>query len=129
MLVYKALDIFFFVFHAIFTGFCTFGWIWKKTRKLNFILLFLTGISWLLVGPLCGYGIGYCPFTDWHWQAKIKLGYTDFPRSYVKFFFDSLTGLDLNAFAVDAAVAFLFAAAFMLSLILNIRDIVRTRRH
>jgi hypothetical protein len=129
MFFYHVLDVFFFVFHAIFTSFCTLGWIWRKTRKLNLIFLLLTGFSWFFIGTVCGYGLGYCPFTDWHWQVKMKLGYTEIPRSYIKFFLDTLTGLDFDAFVVDTVVAFVFAAALIISIILNIRDIIKRKQH
>jgi hypothetical protein len=129
MCFYRVLDVFFFLFHALFTGFCTLGWIWRKTRKANLVLLLITGISWLFIGPLCGYGLGYCPFTDWHWQVKIKLGYTSIPRSYIKFFLDTLTGLDFDALCVDIVVALVFASALIISLMLNIRDFVKRRKH
>ena len=119
------LDKFFFVFHALFTLFCMLGWIWKATRKLNLLLLLLTGFSWFGLGVF--YGWGYCPLTDWHWQVHSALGYTDFPRSYIKFFLDEVTGLDWNATFVDTVVAVCFAAALAASSCLNIWDYLKKK--
>ena len=128
MCIYQFLDIFFIVFHTLYTLFCTFGWIWKKTRKLNLILLLLTTASWFGLGYFCGYGIGYCVCTDWHWQVKLKLGHTNIPRSYIKYLADLLTGLDFDAALVDTVVAVMYALAMIFSIALNIRDFILKRR-
>jgi len=67
MLLYRLLDYFFLVFHLGIVIFNLFGWIWPKTRKANLILLLLTAASWFGLGLI--YGIGFCPFTEWHWQV------------------------------------------------------------
>jgi hypothetical protein len=105
--------------------FILFGWIWRKTRIANFIVILLTAFSWTVLG--IWYGFGYCPSTDWHWQVRMKLGYTDMPTTYTKFLIDSLTGLDTNETLVDVfAVLFLLLALFA-STYTNVRD-WRTRR-
>ena len=65
--MYKFLDIFFIVFHTSLIFFNLFGWIWKYTRRANLVALLLTGGSWFILGLY--YGIGYCPFTEWHWEV------------------------------------------------------------
>ncbi|MCB0386852.1 MAG: DUF2784 family protein, partial [Bdellovibrionales bacterium] len=50
MLVYKFLDQFFIYFHLLLTLFNTFGWAWKKTRKVHLLTVGLTGFSWLILG-------------------------------------------------------------------------------
>src|SRR5665811_299369 len=78
---YRILDIFFLIFHTFLIFFNLFGWIWKRTRKLNLITLSLTGASWLFLGLSVG-TLGYCPLTDWHFKILEKLGKTDLPYSY-----------------------------------------------
>jgi len=114
------LDKFFIVFHTLFALFNLLGWIWRKTRKLNLILLLITAFSWGILG--IWYGFGYCPFTDWHWQVRERIGYHDMPASYVKFLLDTITGLDLDPLFVDIFTGSAFGLALILSLYLNIRD-------
>ena len=115
------LNIFFFVFHTCIILFIVFGWIWKKTRLANLILIVFTAFSWFFLG--IWYGFGYCPCTDWHWQVRMKLGLHDTSTSYLEFLVEKLTGLDVSRALVDIfAVAFLIAA-LCLSIGLNIRDL------
>ncbi len=118
--MYVFLDKFFFVFHSMLIVLILFGWIWRKTRVINFIVVLLTALSWTVLG--IWYGFGFCPCTDWHWQVREKLGYFDMPSSYTKFLIDSLTGLDVNEKLVDIlAVSFLVLALFF-SVFTNVRD-------
>jgi hypothetical protein len=114
------LDKFFIVFHSLFALFNLFGWIWKKTRKINLFLLSLTLFSWLILG--IWYGIGYCPLTDLHWNIRYKLGLYDMPGSYIKFLLDIITGLDWDERLVDVGTGLVFSIAFILSIILNVLD-------
>ena len=126
MILYQLLDKFFFVFHSFVILFNLFGWIWRKTRRWNLALILLTAGSWTLLG--IRYGFGYCPCTDWHWQVRIKLGLVDLPHSYLKFLFDTLTGLDIRPGLMDTMAFSGLGAAFVLSLILNVRDRQKKRR-
>ncbi len=96
----KFLDIFFTVFHSLLVLFILFGWIWKKTRRLNLICILLTAASWLFLGIF--YGLGYCPLTDWHFNILRRLGYSDLPNSYLSFLFTRLTGMQIDQNLVDA---------------------------
>jgi len=119
--MFAFLNIFFFVFHTCIVLFIIFGWIWKKTRLANLVLILLTTFSWFFLG--IWYGFGYCPCTDWHWQVRLKLGLYDSSTSYLEFLIEKLTGLDVSRALVDIfAVAFL-VAALCLSIVLNIRDL------
>jgi hypothetical protein len=120
-MIYRLLDIFFLIFHTFLIFFNLFGWIWKRTRKLNLIVLSLTGASWLFLGWIVG-TLGYCPLTDWHFKILEKLGKTDLPYSYTKYLADRLTGLDINALLIDNVTLFLFLAALVISIVLNLRD-------
>ncbi len=118
--MYAFLNIFFFVFHSSLIIFNLFGWIWKKTRLANLIVILLTVFSWTILG--IWYGFGYCPCTDWHWQVRVKLGYLDMPSSYTKFLIDSLTGLDVKETVVDTLAVTLLALALVASVFTNVRD-------
>lgn len=123
--MYQFLNIFFFVFHTSFTVFNLIGWIWPKIRKIHFLTMFATGFSWSILG--IWYGFGYCPSTDWHWQVRYHLGYHDMPGSYIKFLLDSITGLNLPADLVNFAAVGIFIGVFILTTILNTRDLLRKR--
>ena len=118
--MYVFLDIFFLVFHASLIVFNVTGWAWQKTRRVHLGILTLTFFSWVGLGLF--YGFGYCPSTDWHWQVKQKLGETDLPASYVKYYLDLITGVDWDPRLVDAVVLLLSLSAFGLSVWLNWRD-------
>lgn len=115
----KFLDIFFTVFHSSLVVFNLFGWIWKKSRRLNLICLLLTAGSWGILGIF--YGFGYCPLTDWHFSILEKLGYTDLPTSYLSFLFTRLTGLPIAQSLVDALTLWGLVLALLISLYLNLR--------
>ena len=114
------LDKFLLVFHTFFALFNLLGWIWKKTRRINLYSLLLTAFSWFILG--IWYGIGYCPFTEWHWRIKMRLGNTELPASYIKYLIDTLTGLDVHANTVDVLTGCAFGAALILSVYFNVRD-------
>ena len=125
-MIYSILDIFFIIFHSSLVIFNLVGWIWKKTRLYNLITLALTGASWLFLGMIVGTP-GYCPLTDWHFRVLEKLGKTDLPNSYMKYLADRITGLDINASLVDNVTLYTFLAAIVISVLLNIRDLIRKR--
>jgi hypothetical protein len=116
----RFLDIFFTVFHTALVLFNLFGWIWKKTRRLNLICLLLTAGSWLILGIF--YGFGYCPLTDWHFSVLGKLGYTNLPDSYLSFLFTRLTGLPVDQSLVDTVTLWGLIIALVISLYLNLRQ-------
>jgi len=126
-LLLHLLDIFFLVFHTSVVIFNLFGWILKKLRKLNLVTLILTGSSWLFLGMIVG-TMGYCPLTDWHFSILTKLGKTGLPDSYMKYLADRLTGFDIDPGLVDDITLYSFLAALLLSVILNIRDLIIKRK-
>jgi hypothetical protein len=103
-----------------------FGWIWKKTRKLNLITLLLTGGSWLFLGLIVG-TLGYCPLTDWHFEILERLGKTGLPYSYIKYLVDRLTGSDINASLIDRVTLLSFIAALILSVLFNLLSYFRAK--
>ena len=115
----KFFDIFFTAFHSLLVLFILFGWIWKKTRRLNLICILLTAASWLGLGIF--YGLGYCPLTDWHFNILRRLGYSDLPNSYLSFIFTRLTGLQIDQNLVDAVTLWGLVIAMMMSIFLNFR--------
>ena len=121
-MVYRILDILFIIFHTSLILFNLFGWIFRKTRIFNLITLTLTGMSWLFLGLIYG-ALGYCPFTDWHFSILRGLGKTDLPDSYIKYLADRLCGTDINASVVDKITLYLFLAALIFSIFLNVSDL------
>lgn len=113
-------DWFFFVFHFLLVVFILIGWVWKKTRPWNLVCLLLTFSSWFLLGLI--YGIGFCPFTEWHWQVLYRLGHTGLPDSYISYLILRSTGLSLSQGLVDHITVISAFISFIVSVILNISD-------
>jgi len=118
--MYAFLDKFFFVFHSALIAFNLFGWIWRKTRVANLVVVLLTVFSWTILG--IWYGFGFCPSTEWHWQVRTKLGHYDMPSSYTKFLVDSLTGLNVSEKLVDIFAVLFLTLALLASIVTNVKD-------
>jgi len=118
--MFAFLDKFFFIFHSALILLILFGWIWRKTRVANLIVVLLTAFSWFILG--IWYGFGFCPSTEWHWQVRMKLGHYDMPSSYTKFLIDSLTGMDVNEKLVDIFAVLFLTLALFASVLTNVRD-------
>lgn len=127
MLLQKALDIFFMVFHTSLILFNLFGWIWRKTRPWNLVTLLLTASSWLFLGLITG-SMGYCPLTDWHFNILESLGKSGLPVSYIKYLADRITGMDFNESVVDAVTLWGLVVSLVFSVSLNIRDRLKKRK-
>lgn len=126
MWIYRALDVFFFMFHTGLVFFLVFGWAPRRTRPAHLAVVALTALSWFGLG--LWFGIGYCPCTDWHWRVRAALGDADLPRSYLKFVLDTLTGLNADARMVDWTAFAVFLAVSGISLGLNGVHLVGRRR-
>ncbi|MDP2926752.1 MAG: DUF2784 family protein [bacterium] len=124
--MYVFLNIGFFIFHSTLIVFTLLGWIWKKTRRIHLFVLLLTAFSWFILG--IWYGFGYCPFTDWHYNVRMKLGHYDMLESYIKFLIQSLTGVDVDQRLVDIFAVFVLVLALGASALLNIKDWRKSRK-
>jgi hypothetical protein len=103
--------------HLVIISFNLFGWLWVKTRKAHLIVAGLTLGSWFILGIWLGWG--YCPSTDWQWDIKTKLGETNLPDSFVKYFADKVTGNDIPASLVNRITLLSFLVAITLSVYIN----------
>ena len=117
MNVLKALDIFYTIVHLVIIGFNLFAWIWPRTRRAHLIFAGITLLSWVVLG--IWFGFGYCPVTDWQWDVKTKLGETNLPNSFVKYYADKLTGNNFDPDLVDSVTLWSFLAAIALSVYFN----------
>jgi hypothetical protein len=120
----RILDGFFFVFHTALIVFNLLGWVPRRTRRLNLLLLTLTGLSWFGLG--IWYGWGYCPLTDWHWDVRRALGYRDGVASYNALLVYKFTGWAPPARLTDGVTVAAFFAAWAASLWVNLRRGRRT---
>lgn len=118
--MYELLNIGFILFHTLLILFNLLGWIWQSTRRLHLATILLTAFSWFVLG--IWYGFGYCFCTDWHWQVRRELGYTEMPTSYIKFLVELLTGIDISVTIIDVATVILFFGALIISIYINYRD-------
>jgi hypothetical protein len=115
----QALDILLFAFHTGWILFNCLGWIWRRTRPWQLATVSLTAISWIGLGAKHGWG--YCPFTDWHWRIRQRLGHVD-PPSYVQLLVRELTGVDPGPALSDALAVATLAAAAVLGMTMHLRD-------
>lgn len=113
-LTLQIIDNFFILFHSVLILFNVFGWIVPRWRFANLVTLSLTAFSWFVLG--IWYGIGYCPFTDWHWKVRQLLGYNDQSNSYVHFLILKITGVNLSENWVDTTTVIVFFTAFFISI-------------
>lgn len=113
----KLLDIFFTALHLLIIGFNLFGWLWPRARKIHLWVVALTLASWFILG--IWYGIGYCPITDWQWRIKARLGETNLPNSFIKYFADKITGNDYPPDLVDRITLISFIVAIVITLYVN----------
>jgi hypothetical protein len=107
------LDVLLTIFHLIIIGFNLLGWIWKPTKKIHFWFAIITLFCWVVLG--LWYGLGYCPITDWQWNIKVQLGEQNLPASFIKYFADQLTGLNINATIIDVCTVLFFLLAIIAS--------------
>lgn len=113
----RLLDYFYTFLHLAIVGFNLLGWIWPSTRKAHLVLLTATLISWFLLGVWFGWG--YCPVTDWQWEVKEKLGETDLPNSFIKYFADKISGKDFPAPLVDRVTLISFLLIVVVTVYVN----------
>jgi hypothetical protein len=118
----QVLNVGFFVFHSSWILFNCVGWIWRQTRPWQLVTVSLTALSWFGLGVR--YGWGYCPFTDWHWQVRARLGHHD-PPSYLQLLIIELAGIDPGPKVADGLALVTLTVAGMFSVVLNVRDRVR----
>jgi hypothetical protein len=125
-LMLQILDYFFILFHSALILFNIFGWIIPKLRFANLITLSITAFSWFVLG--IWYGIGYCPFTDWHWKVRQLLGYNDESNSYIHFLILKIFGVNLPANLVDTTTVIVFFMAFFISIYLALNKRILERK-
>ena len=121
------LDILLTFVHLAIIMFNLFGWIPKATRKAHFISIVLTAASWFILG--IWFGTGYCPFTDWQWKVKAKLGEQNLPANFIEYFAEKITGHDLPTSLVNTVIIVCFGLAAFLSVYVNfIQPAVRRKQ-
>lgn len=118
--LYRFLDGAFFVFHGLVVLVNVFGWIPRRMRRLHGLVMATTAFSWFALGPLLGYGFGYCFCTDWHWRVRRALGHDD-GGNYIQLLF-SAVGLQLSAEASSLLAYVAFGAAVIGAVAMRLRD-------
>jgi Protein of Unknown function (DUF2784) len=125
-LILQIIDYFFILFHSVLILFNISGWIVPRWRLANLVTLLLTAFSWFVLG--IWFGIGYCPFTDWHWKVRQLLGYHDQSNSYIHFLIMKITGINLPENWVDTTTVVMFFTAFIISVYFTIKKRVSKRK-
>ena len=111
------LDILFTIVHLSLISFNLFAWIWPVTRRAHLIVAGATSASWFILG--IWYGWGYCPITEWQWNVKEKLGETNLPNSFIKYFADKITGKNFLPSLIDDVTLYTFLIAIVASIYVN----------
>jgi len=118
----RALDLFFLVLHGAVILLCILGWIWRGTRILGLALIGATGASWYILGPLLGYGTGYCFLTHWHREVLFALGASEVPISFTALFIERVTGLEPEPALLEVVIEWTFGLAAIAFIALLVRD-------
>ena len=122
--MFRALDILLTIIHLAIVGFNLFGWIPKVTRKAHLISVLCTAASWFVLG--IWFGFGYCPFTDWQWRVKRKLGEHNLPSNFIEYYSEKVTGKNFDPQFVINVIAISFALVSIISIYLNF---VKAKKH
>ena len=125
-MLYTFLDVTFLVLHTLLIIFNLFGWIFRKTRRINLLTILLTASSWLVFAPW--YGLGYCPCTDWHWEVKRRLGETDLPNNYLTYLIEAWTGIAITDFTAERLALGCLTIVLIASISLNVGDIIAQKK-
>lgn len=113
----RFLDAFYTFLHFVIIGFNMLGWIWPRTRRIHLYFVGITLFCWFVLGIWKGWG--YCPITEWQWDVKEKLGETNLPNSFIKYFADKITGRDFPPRLVDRVTLISFLVAIALTIYFN----------
>jgi hypothetical protein len=97
------------------------GWVFQKTRFFHRILISVVTVCWVLIGPLTGHAIGYCPVTDWGWQVRKARGETDLEYGYINYLLEK-GGIYLTDQQTDIVVGAVFVGIWVATLFLWLRD-------
>lgn len=114
-----ALDVTFFVIHTAWIAFNCLGWIWRRTRPWQLATVSVTALSWFGLG--LWFGWGYCPCTDWHFQVRERLGFSD-PPSYIQLLVREVTGIELETRVANALAVITLVVTGLLGATLTVRD-------
>jgi len=115
--VLKLLDILLTFAHFALIGFNLFAWIWPATRKAHLITVAATAFSWFILG--IWFGWGYCPITHWEWNVKERLGETNLPNSFIKYYADKISGKDIDPSVIDTTTLFVFLVVIAITVYVN----------
>ena len=110
-------DAFLTVLHLLIICFNLLGWIPIAARRAHFYFAMVTLSCWTILG--IWFGLGYCPITDWQWKVKEKLGETNLPGSFIKYFADKIFDHNFNTDLIDALTLICFFTAIVISVWLN----------
>jgi hypothetical protein len=113
----QLLDVLLTIIHLVIILFNLLGWIPVYTRRAHLVSIVLTAASWFFLG--IWFGIGYCPVTEWQWKIKERLGETNLPDSFIKYYGDKITGSNLDPAFVNKMTATCFLLAAVLSIYMN----------
>ena len=111
----NTVDFIFSVLHVVVIMVNCFGWLSKRTLKLNLLFLVLTISSWSILGIL--FGVGFCFITHFHSIVLNMLFGVSVPFSFLDYMI--INKLDINA--SSKILSLIGIVAIYLSLTLSIK--------
>lgn len=117
MIMLIFLDILLTIVHLSIVLFNLFGWIPKGTRRAHLVSILCTAASWFVLG--IWFGFGYCPFTDWQWRVKERLGERNLPSNFIEYFAEKVLAINFDSQFVGNLIGICFALVSLISIYLN----------
>ena len=112
---YTIIDILFNTMHIFAILINCFGWAFKKTLRINLLLLLITISSWSILGLF--YGVGFCFLTMLHSLSLDFFGPTSIPFSYLDYII--LEKLNINTSSNIISLTSIFFYFFCFSHIIK----------
>ena len=95
-----------------------FGWAFKKTLRINLLLLLITISSWSILGLF--YGVGFCFLTMLHSLSLDFFGPTSIPFSYLDYIILEKLNINTSSNVISLTSIFSFVTALAISLKRNV---------
>ena len=85
--------------HVGIIAFTLAGWLWCGTRAAHLIMMGLIAASWVLLGPMKGFG--YCLITDLQWKLRARMGIAVPAGGYMRYLCNGLLRRDVDDALMD----------------------------
>jgi hypothetical protein len=111
---YTIIDILFNTMHIFAILINCFGWAFKKTLRINLLLLLITISSWSILGLF--YGVGFCFLTMFHSLSLDFFGRPSIPFSYLDYIILEKLNINTSSNIISLTSIFFIFSALAISL-------------